>query len=294
MKKIASSELVLNADGSVYHLHLQPEQIAPVIFTVGDPKRVGMISRHFDRIDHQVEKREFVTHTGELAGQRLSVISTGIGTDNIDIVLNELDALVNIDLQTREVKTEKTSLRLIRVGTSGSLHPDLEVGQLVVGRYGLGLDGLLAYYRRDRSEEERELEEEAGRFFAGLDLELPFLYGAPASGDLFDRLADDLFGGITLTCPGFYGPQGRVLRADSLLRPDFFEKAHTFRFRDTPITNFEMETSALYALGALLGHQAIAFNVLLANRLTGDFSQNPNAEVERLITAVLERVGKLP
>ena len=286
MRSFQSSELILQPDGSIYHLALHPEQVAETIFTVGDPGRVARISRHFDRIDFKVQKREFCTHTGELGGKRLTVISTGIGPDNIDIVINELDALVNIDLHSRTLKTNFTPLQFIRIGTSGALQPEIAPGQCVASAYAIGLDNLLNFYTERSDEWPIELE----RGFKKTFPDLPGTYATSGSGALLNQFDFMDYQGITLTCPGFYAPQGRSLRMKSLIRDAFFTQLQDFRWNDFAITNLEMETSAIYGLSALLGHQAISLNMILANRPLGTFSRQPKEDVDGLIENVLSRV----
>ncbi len=287
MTYIPDSELILNPDGSIYHLNLRPEHLAKTIITVGDPDRVAKVSRLFDEVEFKMQKREFVTHTGTLNGKRLSVISTGIGTDNIDIVFNELDALVNIDFKTRTIKPEHTSLDIIRIGTSGCLQADVPVNSLLISSYGIGLDGLLNYYPLENTKEEADLLE---AFTSHLDeSHIPTPYLAPGSTSLADRVGAGMMRGITLTCPGFYAPQGRVLR----LKPtttDFIKKLNTFQHQHYRLTNFEMETAGIYGLSKALGHQALSCNAILANRITHEFSQKPKEIVEELIETVLERL----
>jgi uridine phosphorylase len=275
---------VLGPDGSIYHLALHPEEVAPIVLTVGDPDRVAKVSAHFDRITVRRQKREFVTHTGEIGGKRLTVISTGIGPDNIDIVINELDALFNIDLHTRTLRPEPQKLHLVRLGTSGSMQPDLEPGTFLASSFGAGLDNLLAFYRPTFTEEEREI---AAAFVRELP-ELPAPYVVAGSRALLDVFSD-WHQGITATCPGFYGPQGRSLRAGAAL-PDLPERLGRVRSGAQRVTNFEMETSAIYGMCRLLGHEALSLSVILANRRLGTFAENPSALEAELIRAALERV----
>lgn len=287
---IPPSELILHPDGSIYHLALLPEQLAPTVLLVGDPDRVPKISRHFDRIECQVQHREFVTHTGWLGGKRLSAISTGIGTDNIDIVLNELDALVNVDFQRRTVKENLTSLDLIRLGTSGSLSAEIPVDSLVSSAFGAGLDNLLAYYFFQPSEKEARLQAAFSDFTKSLGLSIRPVV-AQANEALVERVGQGTHAGITLTCPGFYAPQGRTLRAASVIGQSFFDEVGKFRFEELGVTNFEMETSAILALAKLLGHRAASCNAIIANRIRREFSPSSAATVSRLIRHVLERLG---
>ncbi len=284
--KIPASELVLSPSGAIYHLNLHPEQIADTVFLVGDPERVPRVSKFFDKIEHQVQKREFVTHTGWLGEKRFSVLSTGIGTDNIDIVLNELDALVNIDLQTRTVKESLTSLNLIRLGTSGSLSANIPVGALVTSVIGIGLDNLMHYYGNPANEREQRLRQSLTTFAAGLGVEIsPSI--AEGNEELVSLAGKGMHRGITLTCPGFYGPQGRTLRLGSILKKSFFENIGRFEFDGLHVTNFEMETAAIFGLAKMLGHRAASCNAILANRITGEFSKDHHALEEKLIRQVL-------
>ncbi|MCB0400699.1 MAG: nucleoside phosphorylase [Flavobacteriales bacterium] len=288
MTKILPSELVLNDDNSVYHLKLHPEQLARDIIVVGDPGRVSTISAYFDTIEHQVSNREIVTHTGTLNGKRLTVMSTGMGTDNIDIVMNELDALVNIDLANRTVKQEHQSLNIIRIGTSGSLQADIPVDSYVVSEYGLGLDGLMNYYAYDQTDLEMELLNEFYRQTGYLKA-FAQPYFIKGSSDLFNFFKDSCHSGITATAPGFYGPQGRVLRL-ALQEPQLNEKLNGFRYQHLKVVNFEMETSALYGLGRALGHETCTVCAIVANRFTNEFSKDYKASVKKLIELVLAKL----
>ncbi|MEO1262274.1 MAG: nucleoside phosphorylase [Bacteroidota bacterium] len=288
-KPIPPSELILNPDGSIYHLNLRPDQIAPTIILVGDPDRVGKVSRHFDRIEHRVQKREFITHTGYLGDRRLTVLSTGIGTDNIDIVMNELDALVNIDLNTRLIKEELTSLDFIRIGTSGILSKDIGVDELLISSFGIGLDSLLPYYTYPQNEEEKALSLAFSNFSNKQGLPVQPL-AAAASDSLLNEIGTQMHRGITLTCPGFYGPQGRIIRLPAKIKPSFFAAAGEFQFHGHRLANFEMETSAIYGMASMLGHRAVSCNALIANRITNVFSKDPKGVVEKLIVEVLGRL----
>lgn len=283
MRHIADSELILNQDGSIYHLGLHPEDIATTIITVGDPKRVEKISRHFDSIEVVKEKREFLTHTGRFQGKRLTVISTGIGTDNVDIVLNELDALVNIDLPSRTVKSELTRLKLIRIGTSGAISPDIPIGTTVVSRYGIGLDGLLHAYQHG-------LPQDLAEAFVTYCNEIGKLYVKPYSvHSSFDIDTSGWTNGITLTCPGFYAPQFRQLRIPAL-DTMFLNKIKSFRYEGIGIANMEMETAGLYGLANMMGHDVVSISATLAHRMSGQFVENPYEIVDQLIKEVLERL----
>ncbi len=286
---IAETELILNPDGSVYHLHLRPEQLAENVIVVGDQGRVGNVSAHFQSIEHKVSNREFVTHTGIFRGKRFTVLSTGIGTDNIDIVLNELDALVNIDLGTRTVKPQKTSLNIVRIGTSGALQGDIPVDSFVASSHGMGLDGLLNYYAGMAGCDEPGIAE-AFMKHAGWTKGLPYPYTVKASERLLEVLANDQTKGITATAPGFYGPQGRQLRLAPSL-PDLNEKLGSFRHGGLRVTNFEMETSALYGLGKLLGHDCCTLCAIIANRVAKRYSKDYRKAVDDLIRLVLERLA---
>ncbi|MCB9284227.1 MAG: nucleoside phosphorylase [Lewinellaceae bacterium] len=287
MIPIPASELILNPDKTIYHLSLHPEQVADTIITVGDPKRVSMISNYFDRLDVSVRKREFITHTGEIGGKRFTVLSTGIGPDNIDIALNELDALVNIDLVNRVPKPNPVSLKFIRMGTSGSLHPEIPVDSLVVSAYGIGLDNVMEFYDWTPSPEEEELKEMAGQL---VEMGKIHPYAVKGSTALIEALRRDEPLGITLTSPGFYGPQGRILRLPNPNAERLLKLLPSFSYKGIPLTNIEMETSAIYGLSRLLGHQALSFNAILANRITQEFSPNPKLAVTKMIETVLERL----
>ena len=285
---LKNSELPLLPDGSVYHLNLQPQEIADTVILVGDPNRVPVVSAMFDQIDVRKQNREMVTHTGFYKGKRLSVLSTGMGTDNLDIVLNELDALVNIDLQKREAKTTHKSLRLIRLGTCGGLQPDMEVNSFIVSQYVLGMDGLLHYYQHDKDLSDKEI---VHTFMAktAWNNNFPKPYAIKASDSLLDKIAFDMRKGITLTASGFYAPQCRILRLP-LGMPDFAHRLIGVQAKELSFTNMEMETSALYALSRLLGHQALSISVVIANRPNKTFSEDHRPAMEKLIETVLNRV----
>ena len=288
MKNFQESELVLNPDGSLYHIKLRPEDVAGTVILVGDQKRVAVISKYFDRIEVTKDNREFTTHTGWLNGKRITVISTGIGTDNIDIVVNELDAAVNFDLDKRQIKEEHTALDLVRLGTTGGLQPELEVDSFVASAFGLGFDGLLNFYHYDEKILETEMID-AFRNHTGWNERLPYPYIVKSSDRLLQKLAFDLPAGITATANGFYGPQGRQLRIP-LAFPELNERIESFRFGDYRITNFEMETSALFGLGKTLGHHTLTICDIIANRVTRRFSEDYKASVEKMIQLVLERL----
>lgn len=290
IKPIAETELILNSNGSVYHLQLLPEHIAENIIIVGDQGRVETVSKFFDTIDIKIQNREFVTHTGTFKGKRIMVLSSGIGTDNIDILVNELDAAVNIDLKTRTIKEKQTSLNIVRIGTSGALQKDIPVDNFVVSSHGLGFDGLLNYYL-DLSKINDNAISEAFIGQTNWNKNLPYPYAIKGSEKLIERIGFDLIKGITATAPGFYGPQGRKLRLTPWVE-DFNQQLTDFEYNGNRITNFEMETSALYGLGALLGHQTCTVCAIIANRVAKQYSRNYHAAVEQLIQLVLERLTK--
>lgn len=289
MNKIPESELILNPDGSVYHLNLHPREISGTIINVGDPDRVEMVSRYFDSIEIKKQKREFVTHTGKYKGKRISVISTGIGTDNIDIVYNELDALVNIDLETRMIKKELTRLNLIRIGTSGSLQEDIPVDGFVFSQFGLGLDGLLNFYKFQNDKEEEEIVNAFRNHYPNLGI-LPQSYLVKCSSRLEAALGEGMYKGITASCSGFYAPQGRILRYE-LARPDFISSLHSFRSGANRITNFEMETGAMYGLARVLGHDCCSINAIVANRINTTHTHRGEETMKQLIQLVLDRIA---
>ncbi len=286
---IKNSELILNPDGSIFHLHLKPGQIADTILLVGDPGRVETISAMFDKIEFTVRNREFVTSTGQYNGKRLTVISTGIGTDNVDIVVNELDALANIDLNTREIKKDHRSLRFVRVGTSGSLQADIHVNSWLVSCKSIGFDGMITFYANREKACDMEFEA-AFRKYMNWHFDLPSPYVVDASGELLKLFGGFNFvHGVNISAPGFYGPQGRVLRLP-LAIPDMNEKLEDFRFGDLKITNYEMESSAIYGLSKMLGHQALTVCLIIANRVTREANENYYPEMEKLIKVVLDKL----
>ncbi len=285
---IKESELILNPDGSVYHLNLKPENISDTIIFVGDPDRIENVTKHFDSIEFETQKREFKTQTGVLKGKRVSVISTGIGVDNIDIVLNELDALVNIDLKTREIKEELTSLNIIRIGTSGSLQKDMPVDSFLISSHGLDLVGLSHTYQIEKFGNPKT--EEAFIKHTNFNSKRAYPIIINGSSKLIENFESNItHKGITATAGGFYGPQGRVLRL-KLNESSFNDKLDSFNFNGAKITNLEMETSGIYGLSKLLGHHAISINAIIANRANGTFSSNPKQTVENLITYTLDRL----
>ena len=286
---IKNSELILNRDGTIFHLHLKPEQIADTIILVGDPGRAETISAMFDVVEMTVRNRGFLTSTGTYNNQRLTVLSTGIGTDNIDIVINELDALANIDLQTREIKPNKRSLRFVRVGTSGSLQADICVNSWVVSRKSIGFDGMITFYDNRQAVCDMEFEK-AFRSFTGWHDELPTPYVVDASDKLLSLFSEIKFvKGVNISAPGFYGPQGRVLRLP-LAVPDLNDKLEDFTYGDLRITNYEMESSAIYGLSRMMGHEALTICLIIANRVTREANENYHPEMEKLIRVVLDKL----
>lgn len=285
---IPASQLVLNNEGAIYHLNLHPDQLADNVIMVGDPGRVDMIASFFDKIDVKRQNRELVTRTGWFNGERITVLSTGMGTDNLDIVMNELDALANIDLKTRMPKETHRSLNLIRLGTCGALQPDIEPGNNVATRYAIGLDGLLYFY-----EKHKEVNEIAMRdaFIKQMDYpkDLPKPYVVEGSTALFDKLAEGYYQGVTATAPGFYGPQGRTLRMP-LSYPENNHKIENFDYQGWRVCNFEMESSALYGLGKMMGHNCLTICVAIANRVTEKFTTDYHPYVRKLVESTLERL----
>jgi uridine phosphorylase len=286
MHIIAETELILTPENKIYHLNLSKDEIANDIILVGDPDRVSIISNKFDSIEHKIQNREFVTHTGILNGKRISVIATGIGPDNIDIVVNELDALVNIDFKTRTINKKKKTLNLIRLGTSGALQKDIEVDSFLASSFGLGLDNIAHFY-----ESEEIIEQEMSSKYkqhANWPENLSNPYIVKASDNLLS-LFPDVKKGITATAPGFYGPQGRTLRLNPSIT-NLHEKMESFKYKENRITNFEMETSALYYLGQSLGHYTLTICAIIANRLTKEYSKDYKKTVEKMIDLVLKRI----
>jgi uridine phosphorylase len=286
MAKISETDLVLNPDGSVYHLNLLPKHISDIIIAVGDPGRVYSVSQYFDEVEFEMNKREFITHVGKYKGKRITVISTGIGPDNVEIVLTELDALANIDLKTREPKSRKKKLKIVRIGTSGALQEDIPVGSHLVSDYAVGLDNLLSFYDLPMDDVEAGLAHDIHRKTG-----LPFMpYVVRGSEMLRDQIAgSDMIKGNTVTCPGFYAPQGRVLRLP-IRFPNLLEDLNYFHKGDFWLTNFEMETSAYYAFGKLMGHEVLSVNAIIANRMKTKFSKDPHKIVDNLIKKVLDRI----
>ncbi len=291
MQPIEESELILNSRNAIYHLNLRPEELAQKIFLVGDPGRVPVVSKYFDRIESKQQHREFISHTGFIGSEKYTVISTGIGTDNIDIVMNELDALVNIDFETRTIKPNLTRLQIIRIGTSGSLQNEIPVDAFVASTHGLGIDNLLNFYRMEPRGAEQDILQ---AFITHTQLHQQFAHPriAGASAFLLRHFTEGYFNGITVTCPGFYGPQGRILRL-GLSQPDLIERLTSFAFGPYRVTNFEMETSAIYGLGSMLGHQCLSLNVIVANRISKTFSPNGMLAIERLVEKTLDTVSSM-
>ena len=288
MRTIPASELIINDDGSIFHLHVRPDQIATTILLCGDPKRVDLIAAHFDTIECDISSREFHTITGTYRGRRISCVSHGIGCDNIDIVVTELDALVNIDFATRQEKTEHTTLTLVRIGTSGGLQECSPVGSYVVAAKSMGFDGLLNYYEVPDGVFDLDIEE-AFCNHVGWNRRLPAPYVVSADPELVNRIGHDMVKGITIAAPGFYGPQGRYVRA----RPADMElnsKIQSFRYNEWQITNFEMESSALAGMSALLGHKAMTVCAIIAGRVSHNMNTEYKGSIEGLIKIVLERI----
>ncbi len=291
MQRIQESELIINQRGAIYHLDIHPQELAPLIITVGDPGRVAEVSKYFDKIDYQSNHREFISHTGAIGKKRITVLSSGIGPDNIDIVLNELDALVNIDFDSRTIKPQLSSLQILRIGTSGSLQQDIPVDSFVASTHGLGIDNLLNFYRFTHNNEEEQL---IHSFITQTQLHnhISQPYISSANTSLLKNFVSGFHQGITVTCPGFYGPQGRILRL-GLSNPELVNRLTQFSFGQHRITNFEMETSAIYGLGKLLGHQCLSINAIVANRVAKQFSKDSKAAVDKLIVKTLDILSSL-
>lgn len=286
---LAPSELILTPEGKIYHLDLAPSQLAPTIITVGDPGRVAKVSQYFDTIEVKAEHREFKTHTGTYKGKRISVVSTGIGPDNIDIVFNELDALVNIDFEKREIKENLTALEIIRIGTAGGLTPEIEIDNFLISEIGIGLDNVMQYYDKT----DKIFINDFTQLFVdhtkwNPDNSVP--YAVEADKDLLKKLSSEkTLQGITITNVGFYGPQGRVLRA-KLKDANLNAKLTSFRYNNKKITNLEMETATMYAMAKLLGHRAVSMNAIIANRATGIFSKDASKTIDALIQYTLGKI----
>ena len=283
--KISPTDLIINPDGTIYHLNLLPEHLADTIITVGDPDRVKFVSQYFDSIEIKISKREFVTHTGYLNGKRLSVISSGIGTDNVEILMNELDALVNIDFKTLEIKTEHKSLNIIRLGTSGSLLKDIPVNSFVVSERGIGFDALGFFYETEPNEITLKIKDEIGLSF------MP--YCNSSSNNLFklfiENAPENWFAGTTVTCPGFYAPQGRILRYTPKIE-GLLQKMNQFNYNGITLTNLEMETAGYYLMGKILRHEVLSVSAIVANRMTNEFSQQSDKQVDSMIRFALEKL----
>jgi uridine phosphorylase len=280
MINLSNSELILNPNGSIYHLHLLPEDIASTVLLVGDPERVEKVSKYFDKVELKKRHREFVTHTGTVGTKRISVISTGIGTDNIDIVLNELDALVNIDFNTRTIKPNHISLDIIRLGTSGSIQKAINVDSLLISEYAIGLDSLMSFYNFNGVKElSQVIDKQANKLW-----DISHFYTSKRS--LFLNDESKFLKGITLTCPGFYAPQNRSIRLDSKMKT-ILDSLTQVDYENLTISNMEMETAGIYGLSSLLGHKALSVNAILANRVTNEFSSKPDETVERMIKEVI-------
>jgi uridine phosphorylase len=284
---IGHSELILRPDGSVYHLGIKPEHIADKVIIVGDPERVPLISALFDSVEHRISGREFVIHTGSFQGKRITVVASGIGVDNIDIVINELDAAVNVDLPARRPLAQTRSLEIVRIGTSGSMHADIPPGSFVASRFAFALDGVPYSYGGEHNEEEQALYGALRNGFPWLK-NADGLYVSACDSGLFNRIAHDMIGGITATANGFYGPQGRSVRLKSLMEERIDQYA-AFNHDQLKITNFEMECAGIYALASMLGHRALTVCAILANRATKEFHSNPSVSIESLIRLVLQR-----
>jgi len=285
MSKISETDLILNPDGSVYHLNLLPKHISETIITVGDPSRVYQVSEYFDEVEFEMNKREFITHVGKYKGKKITVISTGIGTDNIEIFFNEIDALVNIDLKTREPKARKKKLRIVRIGTSGALQEDIAVGAHLISDYAVGLDNLMNFYDLPMDDFEtgiaHDIQKKTG---------LPFMpYVVRGSESLREQIGADMLTGNTVTCPGFYAPQGRQLRLP-IRFPKLLEDLNYYHKGDFWLTNFEMETAGYYSMARLLGHEVVSANAIIANRVKNKFAKDPNKVINSLIKKVLDRI----
>lgn len=287
MTYFSPTDLIINPDGSTYHLNIRPDQLPHKLILVGDPERVPFVSKYFDKIDYKIHKREFVSHFGQYRNQAIGVVSSGIGADNVEIVLNELDALVNIDFETRQAKDQKISLELIRIGTSGSIQKDVPVDSFLVSKAGIGFDNLAQFYGFEST---KMLPNEAlNSWCQQINYKLP-VYGAKASEKLVKQFSSISQQGYTLTAPGFYAPQGRTVRMKSLL-PNFLLDVSKTKFEGEIITNIEMETAAYYAFSASLGHEMISLNAILANRLTHEFSKDPEGQIKQLIELTLDIIA---
>ncbi|SKC45381.1 uridine phosphorylase [Ohtaekwangia koreensis] len=287
MPKISETDLILNKDGSVYHLNLLPKHLSDIIITVGDPGRVYRVSEHFDDIEFEMNKREYITQVGTYKGKRITVISTGMGTDNIEILLTELDALVNIDLKTRELKSKKKKLKIIRIGTSGALQDDVPLDSHLVTDYAVGLDNLMSFYNLEMNEFEEEIANDLYK-----KAKLPIVpYVIKGSEMLREQFGEGMIVGNTVTTPGFYAPQGRALRT-SIKYPALLEELNYYHNKSSDfwLTNFEMETAGYYGMARLLGHEVLSVNAIIANRVKNKFSKDPNKVIDALIKKILDRI----
>lgn len=287
MPSIPETDLILNDDGSVYHLSLLPKHITDTIITVGDPGRVYRVSEHFDDVEFEMNRREFITHVGKYKGKRITVMSTGIGTDNIELFMTELDALVNVDLKTRELRARKKKLKIVRIGTSGALQEDIPLGTHLVSEYAVGLDPLLSYYNFPMSDFEKAIAEDVYK-----KVKLPAMpYVVKGSALLKDQIAFDMVAGNTVTSPGFFAPQGRQVRI-AVKYPHLLKELNSFHNNehDFWLTNFEMETAGYYGMARLMGHEVISVNAIIANRIKNKFSKDPNKIIDSLIKKVLDRI----
>ncbi len=293
---ISPTDVILNADGSVYHLGLLPHQISETIIFVGDPERVGDVSKHFDKIEVNISRREFVTHTGYLGNKKISVISTGIGADNVEIVMQELDLLVNFDFETRNFKAKTTALNIIRIGTSGSIQTAIGINTFLISKMAIGMDNLMNFYDAEQNSREYDMSDSLTSYFeqkADDLLLMPYAFEADKTlFQLFEADKTNFLTGCTLTAPGFYAPQGRKMRG-KVTEPKLLTILKDFKKGQTVITNLEMETAAIYGMARLLGHRAVSLNAILANRMTNEFSETPKETVEKLIEIALQHIAKL-
>ena len=285
MHTISETDLIINKDGSVYHLNLKPEHITDTIITVGDPTRVFKVSQYFDSIDFEMNRREFITHSGMYKGKKVTVMSTGMGTDNVEIFMTELDALANVDFKTRQPKAKHKKLNIIRIGTSGSLQEDIRLGTHLVSEYGVGLDSLMTFYNLRQSGFENIVGDKLRAY-----LDIPFKpYLVEGSYSLHEKYAFDMMRGNTVTCPGFYAPQGRKVRLE-IKNPHMMEDMLSFHHEDFWLTNFDMETAGFYAMARMMGHEMISLNAIIANRPRAKFTKDPNKIIDALIRKVLDRL----
>ncbi|WP_089357547.1 nucleoside phosphorylase [Ekhidna lutea] len=281
----SETDLILNPDGSVYHLSLRPKDVSDKIIVVGDPGRVHRVSRHFDSVEFEMNKREFITHTGKYEGKRITVISSGMGTDNVEILMQELDALFNIDLVHREPKPRRKKLQIIRIGTSGTIRDEIKVGSHLATEYAIGMDPLIHFYDFKHKGKERRIVEKFQE-----EIGIPYLpYCFKGSTALFEKFKDCTIAGNTVTCPGFYAPQGRQLRVPIRFK-EIIEKMQYFHEEDVWLTNLEMETAGYYAFGKLMGHEMLSLNAIMANRIKTEFAKDPNKVIDSLIKKVLDRI----